>query len=108
MSEVKERFPDQGRTINNPKTREVGRYIYTYMRDHGGMAPTIREIGKAVTGSWSDKPASPSIVWSHLRVLEDVGIIRTHHLGRSRGISIVGSYFSVPNIPEALIEDYKE
>ena len=94
--------------FKSPKTREIGRYIFIYMQESGGRAPTIREIGRAVGGVRSQEPMSPSNVFDHLRKLEKANIISTAGVGRSRSIRIMQSYYHVPELPESLKEQHGE
>lgn len=97
-------IPSDERLFKNPKTREIGRYIFGYMNLFKGRAPTIREIGRAVGGVRSKNPMSPSNVMTHLKLLEEAGIIKTHGIGRSRSISIINAGYQVPVLPSSLID----
>lgn len=74
------------------------KFVYTYMRNSGGRAPTVRDICRG-TGI-----ASTNTVSVHLRELADGGDLVLGSFKEPRGITIPGSEFIVPDLPEWVSE----
>jgi SOS-response transcriptional repressor LexA len=72
---------------------EILAFLYDYTAAHGGMSPTIREIGEAVGTE------STSTVYYNLRILRDQGFVTFGGDSRKRHIGIVGARYINPPLP---------
>lgn len=78
-------------TTLTPRRQAVMAAIVNTCIAHGGVPPTIREIGDAVG------IASTSVVNYHLKILDGAGLIRLPDESYvSRGIEVVGATWTPP------------